>query len=886
MMWLAAAYAAGIVSAKTGFGDSAASLIATTTFVAMALVLRDRSFTGVFVLLAFAGAGAFSFQIESRSVGADRLKRFYEDAWIVAGDPIELEGMVIGGPDPAVGGYFLRLRSTAIIFKNERNKATGDVRLFAPIVSAEAAADHKLLDLRHGTLIRAACAPEREERFLNPGVMSRSATLELQRYDAASTVKSPLMIEVIDRSGERSLIGAVHELRRGLIERMQHNFSPRISGVLIAATLGSRYFLEKQTADVFRDGGTFHILVISGLHITFIGGMVLLAVRSLTRRRIWQFVFPVIFLWAFTVAVGADPPAVRASLMFTLLLFSYLIFRSSTMLNSLGACAILLLAWRPSDLFNPSFQLTFVSLAAIVGMAFPLIEKLRSIGQWTPTVAAPLPPTVSRWLRRFCETLYWNEAAWKLELKRQVWSANLFKDPLFRLTDRFGLRRALSFSFEAVLVSMIVQLWMLPLLVYYFHRVSIASVILNLWVGVLMAASAMAAVFSVAAAEAGQLVSAPFVQLTEMLGSLMIAMPALLTSSDMIVLRPAVYSGPLRSVYFLYFMPLLALAALQYDWDPFRRGKTARSSAFRRLSPAVAAAFAIGLSLLIAFHPFSSRSSDGMLRVEFLDVGQGDAALITFPNGETMLIDGGGRTGFRTFDDEDGEPFEPDIARIGEAVVSEFLWEHGITRVDHIVASHPHTDHTQGLADVARNFRIGAAHLPPVTAALEPGWNELVEVLNRRKIPASILAAGDSVVIGGVNVEVLWPVAGHPAAETSNNGSLVIRLRYRGHSILFMGDIEREAESALLEMAANLRSEVVKAPHHGSRTSSTRGLVEAVNAQHVVISVGRRSMFGHPHPEVVERWRVGGAAVITTGERGMVTVSTDGSDLQVNTFVP
>jgi competence protein ComEC len=885
MMWLGAAFATGIVLAKVGFVDPVAAFVAITIFAAIVTGFHDRSFTAVFVLMAFAGAGAFSFQIESRSVGADRLRRFYEDARISAGDPIELEGTVIGGPQPAVNGYFLRLRSTAFILKNERNKATGDVRLFTPIVSAEAAADHERLDLRHGTLIRAACAPEREERFLNPGVMSRSATLDLQRYDAAATVKSPLMIEVIDRRGERSLIGAVHELRRSLIERTQRLFEPRISGVLIAATLGSKNFLDKHTADVFRDGGTFHILVISGLHVTFIGGIALMILRSLTRRRIWLFVFPVMFLWSFTVAVGADPPAVRASVMFTLLLFSYLIFRNSTMINALGACAILLLAWRPSELFNPSFQLTFVSLTAIVGMAFPLIEKLRSIGQWTPTVAEPLPPAVPRWLRQFCETVYWNEAGWKLEMKRQVWSANLFKDPLFRLTDRFGVRRVLSFSFEGVLVSLIVQVWMLPLLVYYFHRVSIASVILNLWVGVLMAASAIAAAVSVAAAEAGQLLSAPFVQLTAMLGSLMISMPALLASSDMFVLRPAIYNGVMRYLYVLYFVPLLVLAAVLYDWAPSRRGKAVRSSSVRRVVAAAAGTIAIGLGFLIAFHPFSSRTAEGMLRVEFLDVGQGDAALVTFPNGETMLIDGGGRIGFRTVVDEDDEPFEPDIPGIGEAVVSEFLWEQGLSRVDHLLATHPDSDHMQGLTDVARNFRIGAVYFPPIAMAPEPGWSEFVATLERREIPTNILAAGDLVVIGGVDVEVLWPIPGHPAAATSNNGSLVIRLRYGDRSILFLGDVEREAETAILEMAASLRSDVVKAPHHGSRTSSTQGLVEAVKAQHVVISVGRRSMFGHPHPEVVERWRASGAEVKTTGERGMVSVSSDGSDLQVHTFI-
>ena len=143
---------------------------------------------------------------------------------------------------------------------------------------------------------------------------------------------------------------------------------------MIASLLGDKYFLDKDTADLFREGGTFHILVISGLHITFIGGLLLLFIRRLTRNRWTQFIVTMRVLWAYTLAVGADVPVVRAAIMFTIVLYSYVIYRQGSLLNSLGVCGLILLVWRPSDLFNPSFQLTFVSVAAIVAMAYPLIE--------------------------------------------------------------------------------------------------------------------------------------------------------------------------------------------------------------------------------------------------------------------------------------------------------------------------------------------------------------------------------------------------------------------------------------------------------------------------------------------------------------------------------
>src|SRR5262249_15348022 len=148
-----------------------------------------------------------------------------------------------------------------------------------------------------------------------------------------------------------------------------------------------------------------------------------------TRRHGIQFVVASTVLWAYTLAVGGSVPVVRASLMFTILLLSRVIYRQGRLPNSMATSVILLLAWRPSDIFNPSFPLSIVSVAAIVVMAFPLIEKLRAIGSWMPTSLSPFPPNAPVWLVRLCEMLYWRPAAWKIEASRQIWSARIFKSP-------------------------------------------------------------------------------------------------------------------------------------------------------------------------------------------------------------------------------------------------------------------------------------------------------------------------------------------------------------------------------------------------------------------------------------------------------------------------
>jgi competence protein ComEC len=250
-----------------------------------------------------------------------------------------------------------------------------------------------------------------------------------------------------------------------------------------------------------------------------------------------------------------------------------------------------------------------------------------------------------------------------------------------------------------------------------------------------------------------------------------------------------------------------------------------------------------------------------------------------------MLVDGGGALNFRSGTDDQAGEFEPDIYRVGEAVVSEVLWERGYSRVDHIVATHADTDHIQGLIDVAKNFEIGAAYFPP---AMEPTDEtlELRSVLQRRGIRENAIYAGTMLAFGGATVEVLYPERAVNNFGSENDRSLVLMITYNGRRILLTGDIESVAEADLVRNAGQLRADVVKVPHHGSRTSSGEGFIAATLPEIAVVPVGVRSVFGHPHDEVVERWRSAGARVMKTGDRGTITIVTDGTDLVATTFMP
>lgn len=880
LLWLALSFGFGIAAASLSGLDWRVALVLSTVFAAIAFTVREKQYGSIAVIAAFFFLGAFCYQFEIVSIRDDRIKRIYDEGRILSGSPVEIEGVMIGLPEPAFDGVFVRLAAEKIFRKEESQKATGVVRLFLPLSEPEQISDLRSLDLRSGTRVRIACELLREDQFLNPGVMPRRSLLDQQGIDATGTIKSPLLIEVIGRAGWASPVDLVYEQRQWLIDEFRSRFAPSTAGVMVASLLGDKYFLDKDTADVFREGGTFHVLVISGLHITFIGGILFWIVSRFTKNRMAQFVIVCSVLWLYTLAVGAEVPVVRASIMFTALLLSRVIYRTGTLLNTLGLCCLILLAWRPADLFNPSFQLTVVSVAAIVGMAFPVIEKLRPIGAWMPDASNPFPPNVPKWLKRFCEMLYWREIAWEIERERQIWSGRIFKSPTLgaRLTD--SIQKLVAILFEGVVVSVIVQLWMLPLLIYYFHRVSPISIILNLWVGFIIAIESFAALIAVFFGQFSNALSYPFSAITNVLNWLLVAVPRVFVMFDWASFRVPIYSGPMKAIYLLYALPIVILSIAIYRWDPF----SLRKLEMKWMVTAAVSGFAAAcLALVMIFHPFSSPRPDGRLHVEFLDVGQGDSAFITFPNGETMLMDGGGRVSYRNADD-DVETFEPDQPRIGEMVVSEFLWEKGYSRIDHVVVTHADADHSQGLADVVRSFRVGTIYL----GALPGGDSELDELMNearRSGVPLRQIGRGENFEIGGVRIETLWPVKSSQQTGSDNNSSLVMRFVFGETVFLFTGDIEKEAEAEILAKGTVLSAHVIKVPHHGSRTSSTAAFIDSVGAGIAVIPVGRRSMFGHPHKEVVERWRNAGADVMRTGEKGIISFSTDGKRIVKMTYL-
>ena len=873
---LAISFALGITIAA--YSDLYPELwLAGMVIVFLPVILTRRCNIFLFLLL-FTVLGGARYSIPILFSDPNNLGRLIDTKVIRSGEPAIIEGRVKSRPEPGDDGYRLRLRVGSIESKGEKFDASGEIMVYVAPSNSQSQT-FTLFDLPVGSGVRVACRPIREEAMQNPGVRSRLAMLSSSGLDAVCSVKSPSLVEITALPDWPSPIDAAARLRTYLILEFRRLLDVRTSGVVSAAIAGDRHFLDKQTSDLFREGGTFHILVISGLHITFLGGILIWLLGLVSKNRLLHLFGVGAVIWLFALTVGGEVPVIRAAIMLTVFLLARTFYRPGTGANAFALTLVVLLIWRPADLFEASFQLTTVSVAAILLIAIPLLTKFRKIGEWHLSAGSPFPPNVSLPLKRLAETIYWNNTIWEIGQSGQIWKALLRKQPFTTFFTNRLPRKITARIIEAVFVSVVVQFTMLPLSIWYFHRWMPMGFLLNLWVGPLLAVECFAAIATVFSALFSETLASGFAFLAGFLNQMMLVLPKMVSDFGITGERVPIYPGFLKLLYFLYFIPIIAIVIAAHRWNPFILGRRQNHLFWAGTCSAV---IGVMIAVILILHPGSSPQPDGKLYVEFLDVGQGDAAFITLPDGKTMLIDGGGRPDFRT-GPEGNDSIKPSRTTIGESVVSEFLWEKGISRIDYLVASHSDADHMEGLLDVANNFTIGEFWVNREVIENQI-FTELDEIARQRTFVIRKLRRGDFFDISGCRIEILWPPEIVSDALSDNDASLVFSLTYGRRRFLFTGDAEQTAETGLIQSDSDLHADVVKVPHHGSRTSSSIDFVRAVSAEYAVISVGQRSIFRHPHSEVVARWENAGAPVLITGKRGTISFISDGETLWFTTF--
>jgi competence protein ComEC len=400
-----------------------------------------------------------------------------------------------------------------------------------------------------------------------------------------------------------------------------------------------------------------------------------------------------------------------------------------------------------------------------------------------------------------------------------------------------------------LLASVCAEIALLPVSAFVFSRVTFAGLLVN------FAAIPLMTLVQIAGMAAVGLTWVPL-DLARWAGRVAhLAVEGLVGSAALVDVAPWLtrrLAPPPLWVMGVYYSSLIALA----------------SAVFTRLSAALLTAAALWIVVTPTLAIFSGGPPP--LRVTFLDVGQGDAAIVQFPDGRSLSIDAGGLAS-TTFD-------------IGGRVIAPAFWALGVRRLDYMSVTHGDVDHIGGAASVFRDFTPfevwEGVPVPPHAAT-----RELRALADAAGTAWRTLQPADRVSFGDVELVVHHPP--HPEWERQrvrNDDSAVLEIRYGGVSFVFTGDIGREVERAIAPTFPRAPIRILKVPHHGSATSSSQAFLDALRPDIAVISAGRGNTFGHPVASVLERYRNIGAAIYRTDQDGAVTVETDGVTVRVRTF--
>ena len=418
----------------------------------------------------------------------------------------------------------------------------------------------------------------------------------------------------------------------------------------------------------------------------------------------------------------------------------------------------------------------------------------------------------------------------------------LFFPKIIKYLPRLPLRVS-----EILTLSLSAQLGILPFIASSFNRVTFSSLLLNFaalpLVGLIMASGYIFLLFSFASSFLAGLLA----QGIDFLIDLLIGCSHILDWFSLISYRiPTPHLFTVIGYFLFLYLMLLP-------------------SRVKRQKLVFLLCFFVFLILLISY-PFPSSSKN--LKVTCIDVGEGDAVLVEFPGHKKMLVDGGG--------------FPDSSFDVGDRVVSPFLWSKGIKKIDYLVLTHAHPDHLNGLKAIARNFKIGEfweAYSP-----LENQSYAEFKKLLRPSVRSKRVFRGDSRVENNVEIEVLNPERMNPYVNSiQNDHSLVLRIIYAQTAFLLTGDIGQDAEREILQNSREIRCQILKSPHHGSRTSSSHNFLDRIAPKIVMISVGEGNRYGFPDQDILERYKDIGAKVFRTDLHGAIEVSSDGRRISVRT---
>ena len=653
--------------------------------------------------------------------------------------------------------------------------------------------------------------------FNNPGGFNYKRYMAFKKIWGSAYVPGKRII-ILTRNSDPGINTIIEKVRNRISDLIDNTGDGDQQGVLKALIVGDRTGV-KNIREAFNRAGVGHILAISGLHI----GIIATASFIFFQKLLSYFNF---FLWNAWTKKGA---AILS--LFPVILYGLISGMSPSTQRAVIMVTVFLMTFlfeREQDPMN-----TLAMAAMIILVAHP--PSLFSISFQLSFMAV-------------LSIIY----GWSLRYMKSTGNKGMIK-------KGWGIRileRLVSFA----LVSFFAILGTLPLVMFYFNQISLVGIVANFLI----------------------VPTIGFVVVPLGLISVLLYPISIFAASICIEASAGVAAHTLGIVHYIAGLPFAAIKTVTPNffeiccyyilaWAILNL----KRAGFRRKTAIITAAFVIFASSVDACYWAYNRFWRNDLRVTIIDVGQGSSALVELPGGRCFLIDGGGFSDNSIFD-------------VGARIVAPLLWHKKIKTIDTIILSHPNADHLNGLLYIARHFNVTRLWCNSDFADIN-SYREFMEIIKKNNIETvEFKDMPRSYEINGARLKILYPPKDYIDKTKNekwrnlNNNSLVIKVSFGSKSILFPGDIMAQAEREIIATHGDeLKSTVLIAPHHGSKTSSTAMFLEKINPEIVIISAGWKNRFGFPNPSVLKRYNENNSRIFRTDKNGALMISIDGRALKI-----
>jgi len=733
---------------------------------------------------------------------------------------LTVEGIVLTSDPVSPNKNVLVVQCRRILKNKSFLPVTGNIRLIIP----------SDVNFQYGDFIRFHSKIKKIQSFNNPGSFNYQRYLNRQGIYVSGFVADNAGIVLIRHNSANGIKLKLEMFRLYLKHLIYANAPSPQREIIEAMTIGNQKAIPEDVRDNFAKTGTSHILSISGLHIGLVaaGGffLILLLLKSseylMLKFNIIKIATAAAFIPViiYAMVAGMGTTVLRSTLMALAFLMALIIGRQKDLFNTLFGAALIILILSPESLFDISFQLSFSAVFGIVYM----VPKFSNI-------LSDFLSSAPYWLKTLLRRLY-----------------------LF------------------ILVSIAATVGTMPIIVFYFNRVSAVTLMANLIVvpllGMLTLILAMAFILTSIVSPG---IAVIFVEAASFFTGISINIInwlANLSWSAFNLTKPT-----MAEIVLFYIFIFLLIEAITPSGKLNQKGFPARHPLF------IKTALFISLVLIFADTAYliAKEKYTTDLKITAIDVGQGSSTLVQFPRGINMLIDGGG--------------FPDSSFDMGKSVIAPFLYAKRISNIDIVVLTHPHPDHLQGLIYIVNNFAVKEIWHTGVKTedALYLLWEKTI--LEKKPKIKCLSAQYPPENISGVQVQFLWPLHKKihndqdASDEDINDTSLVIKISYGNKSFLFTGDISEQVEANLIASGQNLKSDLLFMPHHGSNHSNSMEFIRAVSCRYAIASAGKNNVFHHPHPNVLDRYHANGVTLFRTDQQGAITAQTNGKSLEITPWL-